>query len=115
MPRRLENDKWLFRVTLGLCLLGAVMIFSASAVTAENQYHHSYYFLLRQAAWLFIGLAGMFVLMRTDYRKLREPVVVYSVLCVVGLMLVGVLGRLEFSPRKSPSWRSSFIWRGSWI
>ena len=26
MPRRLENDKWLFRVTLGLCLLGAVMI-----------------------------------------------------------------------------------------
>ena len=89
MPRRLENDKWLFRVTLGLCLLGAVMIFSASAVTAENEYHYSYYFLLRQAAWLFIGLAGMFVLMRTDYRKLREPLVVYSVLCVVGLMLVG--------------------------
>src|SRR4029077_8871027 len=89
MPRRLENDKWLFRVTLGLCLLGAVMIFSASAVTAENEYHHSYYFLLRQAAWLFIGLAGMFVLMRTDYRKLREPLVVYSVLCVVGLLLVG--------------------------
>src|SRR5258708_31121867 len=89
MPRRLENDKWLFRATLGLCLLGAVMIFSASAVTAQNEYHHSYYFLLRQAAWLFIGLTGMFVLMRTDYRKLREPVVVYPVLCVVGLMLVG--------------------------
>src|SRR6266700_1204237 len=31
----------------------------------------------------------MFVLMRTDYRKLREPVVVYSVLCVVVWMLVG--------------------------
>ena len=25
MPRRLENDRWLFIVTLGLCLLGAVM------------------------------------------------------------------------------------------
>ncbi|HEY6127579.1 MAG TPA: putative lipid II flippase FtsW [Candidatus Acidoferrum sp.] len=89
MPRRLESDKWLFRVTLGLCLLGAVMISSASAVTAANEYGHWYYFLMRQAAWLFIGLAGMFVLMRTDYRKLREPVVVYSVLCSVGLMLVG--------------------------
>jgi cell division protein FtsW len=89
MPRRLENDKWLFGVTLGLCLLGAVMIFSASAVTADHEYHHSYYFLVRQAAWLLIGLAGMFVLMRTDYRKLREPAVVYSVLCGVGLMLVG--------------------------
>ena len=89
MPRRLENDRWLFGVTLGLCLLGAVMIFSASAVTAEHEYGHSYFFLLRQSAWLAIGLAGMFVLMRTDYRKLREPAVVYSVLCIVGLMLVG--------------------------
>jgi cell division protein FtsW len=88
MPRRLENDKWLFIVTLGLCLLGAVMIFSASAVTAEHEYGHSYIFLLRQAAWLAIGLVGMFVLMRTDYRRLREPAVVYTVLCSVGLMLV---------------------------
>jgi len=89
MPRRLENDRWLFVVTLGLCLLGAVMIFSASAVTAEHEYGHSYIFLLRQTVWLAIGLAGMFVLMRTDYRRLREPVVVYSVLCLVGMMLVG--------------------------
>jgi cell division protein FtsW len=89
MPRRLENDRWLFVVTLALCLLGAVMIFSASAVTAEHEYGHSYIFLLRQAAWLAIGLAGMFVLMRTDYRRLREPVVVCSVLCLVGVMLVG--------------------------
>jgi cell division protein FtsW len=88
MPRRLENDKWLFLVTLVLCLLGAVMIFSASAVTAEHEYGHSYIFLLRQAAWLVLGLAGMFVLMRTDYRRLREPAVVYSVLCAVGLLLV---------------------------
>jgi len=89
MPRRLENDRWLFIVTLVLCLLGAVMIFSASAVTAEHEYGHSYIFLLRQAAWLAIGLGGMFVLMRTDYRRLREPAVVYSVLCLVGLLLVG--------------------------
>ena len=62
MPRRLENDRWLFGVTLGLCLLGAVMIFSASAVTAEHEYGHSYFFLLRQSAWLAIGLAGMFLI-----------------------------------------------------
>jgi cell division protein FtsW len=77
-------------VTLVLCLFGAVMILSASAVTAEQQYGHSYIFLARQAAWLLIGLSGMFVLMRTDYRKLREPAVIYPVVCVVLLMLVGV-------------------------
>jgi len=91
VPRRLENDRWLFGVTLVLCLFGAVMILSASAVTAEHQYGHSFIFLLRQAAWLVIGLLGMFVLMRTDYRKLREPAVVYPVVCVVLLMLVGTL------------------------
>src|SRR5215475_12775045 len=89
MPRRLEIDRWLFGVTLALCFLGAVMIFSASAVTAEHQYGHSYIFLLRQGVALVVGLFGMFVLMRTDYRKLRQPAVVYSALCVVLLLLVG--------------------------
>jgi cell division protein FtsW len=89
MPRRTESDRWLFGVTLGLCLLGAVMIYSASAVTAEHDFGHSYYFLLRQSVWLILGVAGMFALMRMDYRKLREPIVVYSALSLVVFMLVG--------------------------
>src|SRR3984893_7383946 len=89
VPRRLENDRWLFGVTLALCLLGAVMVFSASAVTAEQHYGRSYIFLLRQAVWLVIGLFGMFALMRLDYRRLRAPKVVYTTLGAVFLMLVG--------------------------
>jgi cell division protein FtsW len=89
VPRRLENDRWLFSVTLVLCLLGAVMIYSASAVTADQQYGRSYIFLLRQAAWLLLGLLGMFALMRTDYRRLREPAVVYPTIFLVLLMLIG--------------------------
>jgi cell division protein FtsW len=76
-------------VTIVLCLVGAVMIFSASAVTAEHQYGHSYIFVLRQVAWLAIGLLGMFALMKLDYHKLREPAVVYSALCFVVVLLVG--------------------------
>jgi cell division protein FtsW len=86
--KREETDKWLFGVTLALCLLGAVMIFSASAVTAKEQYGHSYYFVLRQGVWLLAGLAGMFALMKVDYHKLREPAVVYTVICAVLVMLV---------------------------
>ena len=89
MPRRLELDRWLFGVTVVLCLFGAVMIFSASAVTAEKEYGHGYIFLVRQIAWLILGLLGMFALMRTDYRRLREPAVVYTTVCVVLLLLVG--------------------------
>jgi cell division protein FtsW len=89
VPRRLETDRWLFGVTIALCLLGAVMIFSASAVTADSQYGRSYIFLMRQAVWLVAGLFGMFALMRTDYRKLREPAVIYSTVCIVLLLLLG--------------------------
>ena len=88
MVRRTETDKWLFGVTLVLCLLGAVMIFSASAVTAEQQYGHAYYFILRQALWLVVGLAGMFALMKLDYHRLREPAVVYTAVCGVLLLLL---------------------------
>ena len=89
MTRRSDTDRWLFGVTLMLCLLGAVMIFSASAVTAEQEFGHSYHFVLRQVIWLLVGLVGMFALMKMDYHKLREPAVVYSVLCLVLVMLVG--------------------------
>ncbi len=91
MVRRSDTDRWLFGVTLMLCLLGAVMIFSASAVTAEQQFGHSYHFVLRQIIWLVAGLLGMFALMKIDYHKLREPAVVYTVVCVVLVMLVGTL------------------------
>jgi cell division protein FtsW len=88
VARRSETDRWLFGVTLMLCLLGAVMIFSASAVTAEQQFGHSYHFALRQVVWLVAGLLGMFGLMKLDYHKLREPAVVYTVLCLILFMLV---------------------------
>ena len=88
MARRLETDRWLFGVTLVLCLTGAVIIFSASAITAQQMYGHSYIFVARQAAWLVIGLLGMFALMKMDYHRLREPAVVYTALCVVLVLLV---------------------------
>jgi len=89
LARRSDTDRWLFIVTLALCLMGTVMIFSASAVTAQQQYGHSYYFVVRQVVWLAFGLLGMFALMKLDYHRLREPAVVYTALCLVVVMLVG--------------------------
>ena len=89
LARRSDTDRWLFGVTLVLCLLGTVMIFSASAVTAQQQYGHSYFFVARQVVWLVFGLLGMFALMKLDYHCLREPAVVYTALCLVVVLLVG--------------------------
>src|SRR5712691_5860613 len=66
------------------------MVFSASAVTAREQFGHASVFILRQLVWLALGLGGMFWLMNVDYHKLRQPVVVCSVLCAVLMLLVAV-------------------------
>jgi cell division protein FtsW len=90
MPRKVETDRPLFLVTLALCLIGAVMVFSASAVTAREQYGSGYYFLWRQLIWLGVGFAAMFGVMNFDYRRLRQPQFVFTLLAVVLLALVGL-------------------------
>ena len=89
------------------------MIFSASAVTAEQQYGHAYIFVLRQTLWLVAGLLGMFALMRLDYHRLREPAVVYTALCLVLLMLAGTFfladvfhGQVACDAPLDPDWPS---------
>ena len=77
MPRILQPDRKLFGATLALCLLGAVMVFSASAVVTHELGGSGYSFFLRQMICMVLGLGGMFALMNFDYRKLRQPRVIF--------------------------------------
>lgn len=88
MPRQLHTDRWLFGSTVSLCLFGAVMVFSASAVIARDEFGNGYHFLLRQVVWLALGLLGMFAAMNLDYRKLRRPELIFPGLFAVILLLV---------------------------
>src|SRR5271155_5921366 len=78
MPRTLQPDRQLFVVTLALCFIGAVMVFSASAMTAREQFGNGYIFLLRQLVYIALGIGGMFWLMKTDSRTLRQPRVIFT-------------------------------------
>src|SRR5271156_4828103 len=112
MPRTMQHDRQLFGVTLALCLIGAVMVFSASAMTSREWHGNAYFFLLRQLVWVALGIAGMFWLMNTDYRKLRQPRVIFTALSVTLVLLIAVffldrshathrwvrLGPLSFQP-----------------
>jgi cell division protein FtsW len=88
--RNIHTDRWLFMATLALCLVGAVMVFSASALTAREEFGNAYKFILQQMLWLGLGLAGMFWLMNVDYHKLRQPRVIFTALFIVLVMLVAV-------------------------
>ena len=94
MAKKLSVDRTLFAVTIGLVFFGLVMLYSASAVVADAGHRSSYFFLIKQSLWAAIGLTVMSVLMRLDYRKLRQPVLVYGFLLLSVALLIAVL----FSP-----------------
>jgi cell division protein FtsW len=90
MAKRVSVDRWMFTVTLLLVFIGLVMVFSASAVMAKERYGSPYSFLLKQAVWAVAGIVFMLLGMKLDYRRLRHPAVVFSLLGSTTLMLISV-------------------------
>jgi cell division protein FtsW len=90
MARKLQADKWLFAATAGLALFGIVMVYSASAVMAQEENGNQYYYVIKQGIWTAIGFGAMLVMMQFDYQRLRDRRVVYGLLALTGVLLVAV-------------------------
>jgi cell division protein FtsW len=91
MARKLTSDKVLFTTTVLLVGLSVVMVYSASAAVALEQFQRPYWYLIKQGMWAALGMTVLGVVMRVDYRTYREPVFIWSCLGVVALALVAVL------------------------
>ena len=91
MARKLQSDKWLFLATLALVCVSVVMVYSASAVVADQKLHQPYFYVTKQAMWALLGVAVLSIVMRIDYRTYRNEQLIWGLLAVVGLMLVAVL------------------------
>lgn len=82
----------LLLVVFCLIVLGALMVFSASAVLAKNKYGYSYYFLSRQVIFLGLGCVAMAVCRRIDYHwwaKLCAPLLFINLLLLVMVLVPG--------------------------
>jgi len=90
MSARVGVDKWMFFTTLVLVVIGLAMVFSASAVVAQERYNSEFADLGRQAGWALAGVLLMLVLMRIDYSLYNSPRFIYPALCVTTLLLVMV-------------------------
>jgi cell division protein FtsW len=88
MAKRVGVDKWLYCATLILVVIGLAMVFSASAVMAQQNFGTPYYFVLRQALWAAFGLASMTLLMKVDYQKYNRPTVVFPLVGVTIILLL---------------------------
>jgi cell division protein FtsW len=90
MAARVGVDKWLFFTTLLLVVVGLVMVFSASAVVAQERYNSPYASVVRQAAWSLAGVLAMIVLMQIDSSLYKSTKFIYTALCTTMLLLVAV-------------------------
>ena len=81
----------MFLTTILLVAVSIVMVYSASAVMADNRYSQPYFFLIKQLMWAILGFALLWIVMRIDYRMYREPVFIWSFLGIVAAALVAVL------------------------
>ena len=86
---RPQPDRLLLFTTVLLCAGGLVMVTSASVAFAYTQHQSAFYYAERQATWMTIGFAALFLLARIDYRKLRPLAPAGAV--AVGLLMVLVL------------------------
>src|SRR5215471_18048726 len=90
MAKKLKPDRILFFVVLVLVGFGVAMVFSSSAIVAKEKFGDPNFFSLKQLIFAAIGLAVMFVVMKVDYHKYRQPAVVFTALAVVVALLVMV-------------------------
>ncbi|HTU37771.1 MAG TPA: putative lipid II flippase FtsW [Acidimicrobiales bacterium] len=77
-----------------LCLIGLVMVGSASSVISIDTYGTPYAILIREAMWMAIGLAALWLAVRVDYRRLRRfsPALLVVTFALLFVVLVPGLG-----------------------
>ncbi len=90
MARKLYPDKWLFVATVGLALFGLVMVYSASAVVAQQENSNQFHYVTKQAIWTGIGFAVMFAAIRLDYMWLRNSRFAWGLIVSTVPMLLAV-------------------------
>lgn len=87
LPRTTTYDLPLVAIVLALVAIGLAMVYSASGIRALDTLDDPSYFLMQQAAWAAIGIAGMIVAARIDHRSLRR-VALPLVIASLGLLLL---------------------------
>jgi cell division protein FtsW len=92
-PKTVAYDPLLLGAVLALAGFGMVMVYSASAITAQDKLGDSFYFLERQATAAGLGLVAMAFAMKLGYRRfarLAWPMLLLVIILLVAVMVPGV-------------------------
>ncbi|MGQ9636273.1 MAG: putative lipid II flippase FtsW [Thermodesulfobacteriota bacterium] len=93
MMERRKFDLILLFVTFMLVGIGIVMVYSTSAIIANERFGDPYYFLKRQAIFAGIGFILMFLMMFFPYevlKRLAYPIFILSLLLLILVLIPGI-------------------------
>lgn len=96
-------DKKLLYSTLGLLIIGLVMVYSSSSVMAESRFGSQIFFLKKQIVWLLAAVAVAWMVLRIDVKKIAP----YSVLAMFATLAMLIL--VFFMEARNGSHRWLFI------
>jgi len=100
-------DIYLFFTVLLLLFVGIIMIFSASAILAKENYNNTYYFLKKELIFIVMGMILLFVTKTIPYKWYATWV--YPILGVTFvLMLLTFIPGLSHSAKGATRWISLF-------
>ena len=91
--RVVRFDRLLLMSVMTLVSLGLVMVYSASAITAQEKLGDSFYYLKRQALAAGLGLFAMTLALRIGYRRFARlvyPLLVCALAPMVAVLFPGV-------------------------
>lgn len=96
-------DFILFIAVLILLSLGLVLVFSASAPTAERMFNNIYHYIKSQLMFAALGMVAMIFAANYDYHKFgKKTVWVLMLTCIILLILVLIPG---IGSKANDSWR----------
>lgn len=92
--KRLSYDRLLCSVSLLLVGIGVVMVYSSSAIKAQEKYGDPFLFLKKQLLWMVVGVAVMVWAMYRDYRAFQRyaPLLFLASLLLLLLVLLPSVG-----------------------
>ncbi len=86
---------WLLITLVGvLCMIGVVMVFSASSITSLQLFGSPWHYLVREWIWLALGWAGLFVASKVHHSVWRRitPVFMWGSVALLVVVLVPGVG-----------------------
>ena len=95
-------DRWLIMAVMGLMILGLMMVASSSVMVSTKYFHQPFHFLIRQVAYLCMGMGLAIILMRVDtvfWEKISAPLLIVCLIMLILVLIPGV-GRLVNGSRR---------------